>query len=298
LRPLRILMQNQTFAPMLRTKRLIIFIVILFAGCAVDGKKIEPQVNDGTYISIRGNRIYYEERGSGTPLLLLSGGGLSRSVNDFSSVIPELTKHFRVIAPDTPGQGKSEQIDSISYEIITETMSELIDSLNLDSVYVMGWSDGGVVGIMLAERKSDKVKKVIAVGPNNGKKGFAIPAGFPLDSVVAPSLEIFERMNPELVEDYSRTPGRDWKKQVSGLNAMWYANEYFPSSVYDRIQIPVMIVLGDRDDISVEHGLEMHRAIGKSQLCVLPNTTHEVFKERPALITSIAVDFLNSSNGE
>ena len=52
-----------------------------------------------------------------------------------------------------------------------------------------------------------------------------------------------------------------------------------------------MIVLGDKDDIVTEHGLEMHRLIKNSQFCVLPNTSHEVFKERPGLINKIALDF-------
>ena len=72
---------------------------------------------------------------------------------------------------------------------------------------------------------------------------------------------------------------------------MWYAREYFPNSIYDDIRIPVMIVLGDKEDISLEHGLEMHRLIKKSQFCVLPNTTHDVFAERPELINKIAIDF-------
>jgi pimeloyl-ACP methyl ester carboxylesterase len=55
-----------------------------------------------------------------------------------------------------------------------------------------------------------------------------------------------------------------------------------------------MIVLGDRDDISIEHGLEMHRLIKGSQFCILPNTTHEVFAEQPELITRIATSFFNN----
>jgi pimeloyl-ACP methyl ester carboxylesterase len=77
------------------------------------------------------------------------------------------------------------------------------------------------------------------------------------------------------------------------LNNMVYAHEYYSKSIYDRINIPVMIVLGDRDDIITEHGLEMHRLIKNSQFCVMPNTSHEVFTEKPKLINKIALDFFN-----
>lgn len=80
-------------------------------------------------------------------------------------------------------------------------------------------------------------------------------------------------------------------KDVEG-SSMWYQHEnYFSDSIYQHINIPVMIVLGDKDDIVTEHGLEMHRLIKNSQFCVLPNTSHEVFKERPGLINKIALDF-------
>jgi len=67
----------------------------------------------------------------------------------------------------------------------------------------------------------------------------------------------------------------------------------FSKSIYGRIKVPVMIVLGDRDGIMTEHGLEMHRLIRGSQFCVLPNTSHEVFTKRPNLINTIAMDFFS-----
>ena len=75
---------------------------------------------------------------------------------------------------------------------------------------------------------------------------------------------------------------------VNNINLMVYDKEYFSTSVYDSINIPVMIVLGDHDMISIEHGLEMHRLIRNSQYCVLPNTTHDVFAERPDLINQFS----------
>lgn len=248
--------------------------------------------NNGKYLTLLGKKIYYEEYGHGIPLLLLSGGGLSRSIKDFEQSIPNLSKKYRVITPDTPGQGKSEQSDSLSYALLTEFMSQLIDSLKIDSAYVMGWSDGGIVSLLLAEKRADKIKKVIAVGANNGTRGFVLPAGFNLDSVKVPTLEEWAGYHVKDIEWYKKlSPKKDWKKMATNLNIMWYGKEYFPNNVYDKINIPVMIVLGDREDISIEHGLEMHRLIKNSQFCILPNTPHEVFSEKPDLINKIAITF-------
>ena len=269
----------------------LITIQILLTSCNTGTDKIEYGSNDGKQLNIFNKKIYYEEYGQGTPLILLSGGGLNRSIKDFENCIPDLAKHYRVIAPDSPGQGRSEQADTLTYEVLLEFMSRLIDSVKIDSAYVMGWSDGGIVGILLAEKRPDKIKKVIAVGANNGLRR-AISPDIPIDSVYPMTLDYFEKNNKELIGRYMNTLPRDWKKQVNDLNVMVYQKEsYFSDSIYGRINIPVMIVLGDKDDIIVEHGLEMHRLIKGSQFCILPNTTHEVFSEKPDLINKIAIDF-------
>ena len=270
----------------------LILISLLWTSCSTDSAQPAYGSNNGKHIIINNRKIYYEEYGQGTPLLLLSGGGINRSIRDFGKCIAELSKHYRVIAPDTPGQGQSEQTDTLSYGLLTDFMSQLIDALKIDSGYVMGWSDGAIVGLLLADKRADKIKKVIAAGANNGMRGFVMPDGFPLDSVKPPTLEYWASMNQKDIERYNTLlPKKDWRMAVNNMNKMVYAKEYFPTSVYDSIHVPVMIVLGDQDMISIEHGLEMHRLIKNSQFCVLPNTTHEVFAEKPDLISRIAIDF-------
>lgn len=270
----------------------LILVSLLLAGCTPEPTAIEFGSNNGRHIVINDTKIYVEEYGRGMPLLLLSGGGLNRSIKDFEKCIPGLSKQYRVIAPDTPGQGRSEQTDSLSYDLLTDFMSALIDSLQIDSAYVLGFSDGAIVGLLLAERRADKIKKVIAAGANNGTRGFTLPDGVVLDSVKMPSVDNWATWHEADIDWYNRlTPKKDWRTMANNLNRMWYGKEYFPHSVYDNISLPIMIVLGDRDDISIEHGLEMHRLIKNSEFCVLPNTTHEVFREKPDLINKIAIDF-------
>jgi pimeloyl-ACP methyl ester carboxylesterase len=270
----------------------LILISLLWTSCNTTTDNTEYGSADGKFLTIFNKKIYYEEYGQGIPLILLSGGGLSRSIKDFEKCIPGLAKHYRVIAPDTPGQGRSEQADTLTYGVLLEFTSQLVDSLKIDSAYVMGWSDGGITGILLAERRPDKIRKVIAVGANNGLRR-AVPPEIPLDSIYPMTLDYFEKNNKELIERYTNMrPRKDWRKYMTDVNVMWYQKEsYFSDSIYGRINIPVMIVLGDRDEIIIEHGIEMHRLIKNSQFCILPNTTHEVFSERPDLINKIAIDF-------
>ena len=96
--------------------------------------------NKGKFITINETKTYYEEYGKGIPLLMLHGG--LGDISDFEKVIPNLSKKFRVIIPDAPGLGRSEYADSLlSYQLLADYNSKLIDQLKLDSIYVIGWSD-------------------------------------------------------------------------------------------------------------------------------------------------------------
>jgi len=256
-------------------------------------KKVPYGSNNGKYISIFNKQIYYEEYGKGTPLILLQGG--MGSIEDFALCIPELSKHFRVIAPDTPGQGRSELADSMSYELMAAYISKLVDILKLDSAYVIGWSDGGNTGLILGNNRPDKVKKVLASGANYKLSGYPSILNDTSDWERELRSPEFEIKNKEAIKEYmSLNPNpRDWRKLLIDLNKMWRKEIYFLPTVLEGLKIPVMIVLGDRDAVTLEHGIEMHRLIKGSQFCVLPNTSHAVFRERPELINALAITFFN-----
>ena len=265
--------------------------IILVAGISgmVYGQEINYGSNSGKQLTIQDTKIYYEEYGSGLPLLLLHGG--FGSIHDFEQVIPGLANHFRVIAVDSPGHGRSEQADSLSFELMANYISEMIDKLQLDSVYVVGYSDGGITALLLASRQHTKVKRVIASGANSKMSG-----------IVPQVLEYLNNVNPEFIETYqqewlqdyqSKSPEKEnWKKFVSDMTRMYSKEEIISNEQLSGIGSRVMLVFGDKDVIKLEHGLEMYHAIPGSRLCVLPATPHEVFSAKPELINKIGIDFL------
>jgi len=144
--------------------KFFVFLLIMTYPLWMQGQ-INYGSNKGKYLTIRGTKVYYEEYGRGTPLLLLHGG--LGNMADFKKCIPELSTKFRVILTDAPGLGRSEFPDkTLSYQLMAEYYSMLIDQLKLDSVYVMGWSDGGNAGLLLANYRPDKVKKLLISGAN------------------------------------------------------------------------------------------------------------------------------------
>ena len=271
-------------------KTLILFFACFFLCFVSFGqKKILYGSNNGKYASIFNKKIYYEEYGHGVPLLLLQGG--LKRISDFSSCIPELSKHFRVIAPDDPGQGRSEMLDTMTYQLLADYVSKLIDILKLDSVYIIGWSDGGNAALILSENRPGKVKKVLVSGANFTKTGYVndttennTPKLIPTDYQPPPA-------DQKWIDSYFIANKPYWRKVINDRKIMWSKDTCIPKQTLEAISIPVMIVLGDRDEITLKQGIEMHRLIKKSQFCVLPNTSHDVFNESPKLITEIAIDF-------
>src|SRR6185437_10714196 len=119
----------------------------------------------GHYLSTRGFKLYYETYGEGEPLLLFHGNG--GSLNNMRNQIAYFAPHYRVIAVDTRAHGKStDPSDSLSFEQIVDDFNALLDTLHLDSCYVIGWSDGGIDALLLAIRHPDKVKKMAFTGAN------------------------------------------------------------------------------------------------------------------------------------
>ena len=273
------------------TSHKLTFFIIIFVVCSYksSGQEINYGSNYGKYIKIANTNLYFEEYGSGIPLLLFHGG--FGSIHDFQQVIPKFAKHFKVIAVDSPGHGRSEQSDSLSFELMTDYYSNMIDQFKLDSVYIVGYSDGGITALHLAAKRPDKIKKIIASGVNSR-----------LDGLNPEVLDYLKQINPSFIETYqkewladykSKSPEKDkWENFITDITSMYSNDVFITEHILSTISARVLLVFGDKDVIKLEHGVELFQKISGSQFCILPNTPHEVFNESPELISNIGIEFL------
>ena len=254
-------------------------------------KQIEYGSNKqvGKYIHVNDIKIYYEIYGKGEPLLLLHGN--SGSIENFLYQIPELSKHFKVIAIDSRAQGRSSDSDKeITYALMASDMSELIDKLNLGIVNIAGWSDGGNTGLELAFAHPEKVKKLITFGANYTHENWmAAPDNVVMDAkdplIVKTSMMIqrykgaIERISPNI------------KKKLADLT------EKYPNFTLDqlkKIEIPVLVVAGDHDIINLDQTIALFTNLPKSQLFIVPGASHLAPAEQPELINSMVINFLKT----
>jgi pimeloyl-ACP methyl ester carboxylesterase len=272
---------------------LVLSLILILVSCNPPTKN---QVNYGSnplagkYVDVNDIKVYYEIYGEGEPLLLLHGN--SGSIKAGESQIPELSKHFKVIAVDSRAQGKSTDSNKeITYALMASDMNELIDKLKLGSVYIVGWSDGGNIGLELAFAHPEKVKKLVTFGANYTYENFmAAPDSVvmdPNDSLIIKTSAFLQMYKAE----YDRIPP-EIKKKLTDLTQK-YPN--FTKEQLKQIKMPVLIVVGDHDLITLDQTIALFTSLPHSQLFIVPGATHFVPVERSKLINSEVINFLNTT---
>lgn len=228
----------------------------------------------GSYFNHNGVKVYYEVYGEGKPLVLLHGNG--GSIRSRANMLPELSAHYKVIAFDARCHGKTDcPTGYLTYEQIASDVNAVLDNLKLDSVYVWGHSDGGILGLLLAIHYPKKVKKILASGPNLRPDTTAI------DPALTP---VIDKMWKVVMKRDSASV-KQFKLLVD--------QPHITATQLKTIKADILIMGGDRDAIRNEHLVEMFKAIPGAELCILPATTHFVYQDRPKWFMEIMYDFFD-----
>jgi pimeloyl-ACP methyl ester carboxylesterase len=262
-------------------KKLFIFLLV---SLATFGQKQIPYGNNpqaGKFASIRGFQMYYEIYGKGEPLLFIHGN--NGSIQDFKYQIPFFSKRYRVIIADNRSHGKSiDTQDSLSYEQMADDFAALLDHLKLDSVQVVGWSDGGINGLLLASRHPKKVRKLAVTGAN-------------LTPEPMKGVDPWVYKNElHVVDSLSQLPQTTENKRLLKLHRMMLHQPNISHAVLNKIQCPTLVIGGDHDVIMPRHTLEIAEAIPRSYLWILPNSGHSTPIAFKYLFNSTVLDFLRT----
>jgi pimeloyl-ACP methyl ester carboxylesterase len=234
--------------------------------------------------------MYYAAYGTGNPLILLHGG-LS-SADAFQKQVPWFAQHYRVITPDSRGQGRTTDSDApLSYHLMAEDMVRLMDYLKLDSAYIVGWSDGAIIGLDMAMHHPERVKALVAYG------AYTNPDGLKPENVA-----FFRTAKPEVLQaamgaEYLRLSSTPEQLPVivEKLRTMWLAEPNFTAADLATIKSPTLILDGEEEElIRIDHVKEFAQAIPDAELILMPGTGHSAPVERAAEFNKIVLDFLKN----
>jgi pimeloyl-ACP methyl ester carboxylesterase len=232
----------------------------LFAQTPFDTSIYGRNPKAGHYINTRGFKMYYETYGKGEPLLIIHGNG--GSINNFVFQIPYFSKEYKVIIADSRAQGKStDNGDSLSYEMMADDLDALLDSLHVDSCYVIGWSDGGINGLLLAIRHPDKVKKLAVTGAN-----------------LWPDTSAINSFAYDWAMDYNKQlEKKPLTAEIKNEKKLYHLLSFEPHISLEQlhtIKCPTLVIGGDHDIILPKHTMLIAENISKSYLWILPNSGH------------------------
>lgn len=208
-----------------------------------------------------GADIYYEKRGAGKPLILLHGNGEDHTI--FDKALPLLEKHFTVYAVDTRGHGASSPADELHYDEMAQDIYEFLCKMSLEGCVLYGFSDGGIIGLILAIKYPGLLSRVIASGPNVTPKG----------------LKLIWRLQFKII--YFLTRSRNYKLMIHEPN--------ITDDELRGISIPVHITGGEKDMISLSHMKHIAECIKCSELTILPGETHDSYVTGSTKIGEIIV---------
>ena len=214
----------------------------------------------GHYIHLRGINMYYETYGEGEPLLFIHGNG--GSIRAFTYNIPYFAQKYKVIAVDSRAQGKTiDNGDSLTFEMMADDFNTLLDSLHLDSCYVIGWSDGGINGLLLAIRHPDKVKKLAITGPNI----------WPDTTALTPFVWNDIQQNSAKLRSRPQTAEVKNELKISDLDLL---EPHMTLEELHTIKCPTLVIGGDHDAIPVGHLVLIYQNIPRAYLWIIPESGH------------------------
>ena len=245
-----------------------------------------PATTASGYVIHDGARIYYATFGYGPPVILLHGGFANTEA--WGNQVPALMRSgYQVVAIDSRGHGRSTRdARPLTYELMASDVVAVMDRLNLPRAAVVGWSDGAIVGLVLALHNPDRLTRVFAFAANMDPSG------------VIPGVDhnpMFLRFISRAQLDYRRlspTPD-DFAGFAAAVEHMWDTEPNYTAADLARITTPVAIVDGDHDEaIKREHTEYMARAIPGAQLIILPAASHFAMFQQPREFNDAMIGFL------
>jgi pimeloyl-ACP methyl ester carboxylesterase len=244
-----------------------------------------PAAAESGYAPVNDIEMYYATYGEGPPLIMLHGGLGHSDVWGYQ--IPALADKYKVIVADSRGHGRSTRsAQPYSYALMASDVVALMDYLKIDQAALVGWSDGGIIGLDIAMNHPGRLSKLFAFGANTQVSG--------LRPDIADSA-VFNKYIEEIGKDYakmSKTP-TEYDAFVAQISEMWATQPDYKAADLAKITTPTAIADGEYDEaILQEHNKEMAAQIPGAKLIILPGVSHFAFLQKPDEFNQAVLDFL------
>lgn len=218
------------------------------------------------FTNVNGVVLFYEKQGNGYPLIMLHGNGENHSM--FNATAKLLSKDFCVYRIDSRGHGQSQPVDELSYYDMCEDVAAFIKKKHIEKPVLYGFSDGGIIGLLVASKYPEMLSKLIVSGAN------AKPSGLQ-DKFVA-----------DITAEYECTH--------SPLLLMMMTQPDITPAMLHRIKIPVLMTAAETDLVKETHTYAIAKQLENCQVIIVPGETHDSYVANNPKLYEVIAPFLYS----
>ena len=239
-------------------------------------KTFSGKAHGGERAQVGPVNLYYETYGEGPPILVLHGG--AASLESMHYQIVDLARDHLVIAPDSRGHGRSTDVAGpMHYTDMAQDMIGLMDQLHIAKADIVGWSDGGNIGLDMAMKHPERVGRLVTIGANYDAAGLVNP-----NSPASPDNEEFAG-GKEFYQRVSSTPD-NWPVLYRQVTDMWRTEPHYTTAELGRIRSPVLVIAGGHDAVLRSHTDSLAHAIPGAQEKIFPKFGHMVMSQDPEAV--------------
>jgi pimeloyl-ACP methyl ester carboxylesterase len=239
-------------------------------------------------VEANGVDTYYEVDGEGEPVVLLHGGFVT--IDSWAPQRAALGARYRLYLPERRGHGRTPDVDGpLSYAVMAADTIAFMDAVGLPSAHLVGWSDGAIVGLEVALARPELVRSLVLIGTAAHLDGWRPEERAEAETMTPASLppfirEAYDRLSPDGPDHFPIVFER--------LLAEWRTEPRHELAELGAVSARTLILVGDRDGVTVEHAAAMQRAIPDAQLAVVPGADHFLTFRKPDLANRLLLDFL------
>ncbi|GAC1621486.1 MAG: alpha/beta fold hydrolase [Nevskia sp.] len=249
-----------------------------------------------------GVRLHYQEMGTGEPLVLLHGIGAS--LDDWEFQMPTFARHFRVIAPDLRGYGKSERQEPYTVAQFAKDIWALLDHLGVDRLHLIGHSMGGAVALQMAVDHPERIDRLVLADTlpsfraNTLAKRMLFATRYATMGLLGPrrlasaiSRKLFPGDDQMLLRDRVTQRSEDndrgvYLETIRGLVG-WAVDDRLA-----RLSMPAFVIVAEFDYFPVVDALNFAAALPNAEFRIFPGAHHALPLECPRPFNAAVLRFL------
>ncbi len=237
-----------------------------------------------TYVNVNGVRTWFDEHGAGEPLVLLHPGGADSRA--FSPNLAAFAARFRTFTPERRGHGHTPDVGPITFELMAEDTIHFLERVVGGEARLLGYSDGAVVALLVALRRPDLVSRLVFISGVFHHEGWLPGVIDPNNTPPEFMAASFGEVSPDGVDHFPVV--------VEKLARMHLIEPALTATDLSQIACRTLVMLGDDDEVALEHAIALYRALPNCELATIPGTSHGVLVEKPDICNRLILDFLSN----